>query len=419
MVEGQSEPRRLSRRIYRAALAFSLSFLLVCVASEIALRLVGDRDAAVAEGTASLPAYWVELMQARIFESVPDPVRRYAMKPGASATVHDEVTGQDWLFRVNAHRARGPEYPAAKPEGERRILCLGDSFAFGLWCNEDETLVGHLARLANEHEPAPDVHWRGITIGVPGYHTGQQRIAFEDDGLELDPDVVVLYFNTNDIMRDGFFYDDERAIVRVDLAPLPSDLRRVLWHSHLYGFLTRKLLTEPAKRVPSPHLDPSIPYAHVREDNQRYCREELGRIADLCRERGIPLFVVNQPLMTWSDDARGRNWNILPLYRWAERTFDELGLPQLGLLGWMRGYSDGVDRISGLAPDEPAPEPDFRPDFFFADPAVQRWVQAYRAGNPLPAADLPKDPDFHLLGDGYGSMARLVYPAMQAEGMVP
>jgi len=391
----------------------------MCFLAEIGLRIAGDREQAVAEGLAKLPKPWLELLDAQLFESVDDPIRRYAMKPGSTATVHDEETGQDWYFRVNSHRARGPEYPAQKPVNERRILCLGDSFSFGLWCNEDESLVGHLARMANENETERDITWRGITIGVPGYHSGQQRVAFEQDGLALDPDVVVLYFNTNDILQNGFFYDDELDIIRVDMAQLPTGLRRVLWNSHLYGFLTRKLITEVVQKIESPHLDPSVSYAHVREDNQVYCRSEIARIKELCEERGIPLFVVNQPLMTWSEAARGRDWRLAELFHWAREMFDELELPQIGMLGWMRGYSDGVDRIEGLGPDEPLPEPDFRPDFFFADPSVQRWVNAFKAGAPLPVQELPEDPDFHLLGEGYASMARITYAAMQAEQLLP
>ncbi len=418
MDPGQSKPRKLSQRISRAALAFSLSFLALCLFAEVALRVTGDREQTVAKSSAELPPLWQKMLDDQIFHSVPDPIRRYAMNPGASTTLHDETTGQDWSYRVNQQRARGPELEREKPENERRILCVGDSFAFGLWCNNDETLVGHLARLANENEPDPSINWRGITIGVPGYHSGQQRVAFEQDGLALDPDVVVLYFNTNDIMQNGFFFDDELSIIRDDQAQLPSNLRRALWSSHLYGFLTRKLITEPIRRIPSPHLDPRVPYAHVREDNQAYCKSEIARIAELCRERDLPLFIVNQPLMTWSDSARGRDWPIAKLYFWARDTFDELGIPQQGMLGWMRGFSDGVDRIEGLAKNEPLPEPDFRPDFYFADPAVQRWVQAFKAGISLPA-ELPAEPDFHLLGEGYGSMARVVYPAMQSAKMLP
>ena len=96
--------------------------------------------------------------------------------------------------------------PAEKPAGERRILCLGDSFAFGLWCDEEETLVAALAARANarEAELASGRVWRALDLGVPGYHLGQTLRAFVQDGLALQPDVVLLYFNTNDIEQTGF-----------------------------------------------------------------------------------------------------------------------------------------------------------------------------------------------------------------------
>ena len=316
-----------------------------------------------------------------------------------------------WLFRVNSHRARGPEYPLAKPAGEKRLVCIGDSFAFGLWADEDETLVGHLARLASEAEQAAGsgIRWRGISLGVPGYHAGQQRRALEQDALRLDPDVVVLYYNTNDILRDGFFLDEELGALRVDQTPLPVGLRRLLWHSHLYGFLVREVGARSRSGAASPHLDP---------DNQAYAAAAIREMAALCRAREVPLFFVNQPLYTWMGDARRPDWWVLPLVQWAEELREELGLPGYSLLGFLRGYADGVDR---LGPGGGGPKEDFFPDRYIADEAVQRGFEIYDAGgDPLEEGlVVPEEPDFHLTGEGYGHMARLVYPAMREAGLVP
>ena len=74
-------PRSRRARLYRGLLAFSVSFLVVCTVSEIALWLVDDRADAVSAGAAALPEHWVELMNAGVFASIDDPVRRYAMNP--------------------------------------------------------------------------------------------------------------------------------------------------------------------------------------------------------------------------------------------------------------------------------------------------------------------------------------------------
>jgi len=395
-----------------------------CVgAAELALRVTGYRAEAFRADVNRQHPYWPPLLDGGVFEEIDDPVRRYAMRPGASVRVEDAVHDESWLFRVNRYRARGPDFPLEKPAGERRLLCLGDSFAFGLWCDEGRTLVGHLARMATEAEAARGAatRWRGISLGVPGYHSGQQLRAFEQDGLRLDPDVVVLYYNTNDIMQDGFFLDTELGVLRSDPIPLPTGLRRVLWHSDLYCFVSLKL-NRYYNSIPSPHLDPRTPWAHVREDNQRATRAAIERIAELCRARGVPLFFVNQPLLTWSQDARGRNWRTLPLVDWAEELRAELGLPGIDLAGWLRGYADGVDRIRGLDADEEPPPPDFYPERYFADVAVQRYLAAVERrpdGAPEVPFEIPEEPDFHLLGAGYEHLARLCYPAMRAAGMVP
>jgi lysophospholipase L1-like esterase len=425
--------RESRRRRLRTGCLVSIFTLALCtLAAEVALRATGDRERAFAEGVNRTNRRWVALMTAGVFEEVDDPVRRYAMRPGAST----EVDG--WRFRVSVHRSRGPDFPSAKPAGEKRMLLLGDSFAFGMWCDEDATLVGHLARMASarEAELGTGVAWRPVDLGVPGYHTGQQLLALEQDGLALEPDVVVLYFNTNDIAREGFFFDEELGL-RNDHLPLPTALRRLLWESHLYGFIVRQHYLA-LKEVPAAAFDPRVPWAHVRADNQAATREALAQIARVCRERGIALFLVNQPLWTWCGAARDPEWPVRPLVGWVEGIRDELAIPGLDLLGLLSGYSDGVDRVAATPPGEAPPPPDFLPDAYVADEDVQRAFAEARAlargegrdwerlsvaeQMALVArvpAEVPLEPDFHLTGEGYGHIARLCYPRMQAAGMVP
>jgi len=356
------------------------------------------------------------------------------MRPGAETAV------DGWTFRVNGLRARGPELPDPKPPTERRILALGDSFCFGLWSDEDETLVGHLARMANarERELGSGHTWRAVNLGVPGYHTGQQLRAFEQEGLASDPDVVLVYYNTNDIQTNGFFFD-ERYGLRNDYLPLPVALKRVLWSSHLYGAIVRWHYMQ-YQSLPAPAMDPRVPWAHVREDNQAATRASLERIAALCREHDLPVYFVNQPLMTLMGQMRDPDWAVVPLVEWAERTREELGMPGTNLLGWARGYADGVDRFVAGRPAAEQPPPDFLVDKYYADVHVEAalaWVRARTAErgqdwDALPFAEqvaafagvppelaVPQELDFHLNGAGYGHIAEVVYPGMQAAGMLP
>lgn len=371
---------------------------------ELGLRVAGDREKALNQNLQRLHRPWVQLMEGDLFQPLPDPVRRYSLRPRVEVQVDDQT------FRVNSYRGRGEELPPEKPPGERRMLAIGDSFCFGLWSDEDETLVGHLARLANEADPDGDP-WKTINLGVPGYHTGQQLRALEQDGLPLDPDLVVLYFNTNDIVSEGFFYDEELQVLHSDHSPLPQGVRRALWNSHLYGWIVRRLERRHHARG-SPHLDPNTPWAHVREDNQQATRESLARIAELCAERDIPLFMVHQPLMTWSGDTWDADWPILPLVDWMEEVRAELGISGVNLLGWVRCNTDGVDR----GPRRPPEEHYFMLERYFADESVQQVVAAMDRGETADF-EMPAEPDFHLTGEGYGHMARVVFDAMLEQGV--
>ncbi len=417
------------RRLRRGLLASILSVGSLVALCEVGLRAAGYRQRFFEKSVNKTNRRWVELTTARLFEEIPDPVRRYAMRPLA------EVGIDDWTFRVSSHRSRGPDFPLAKERSERRILCLGDSFAFGLWCGEDETLVAQLARLANERERAQGtgVSWRSVNLGVPGYHAGQSLRTLEQDGLALAPDVVVYYFNTNDIEQEGFFFDERLGVLRRDFLPLPVRLRRFLWQSHLYGWIATQFRNAIEARA-APQFDPEVPYAFVREDNQRATLSSIARMAELLAERKIPFFLVNQPLLTWQGDMRRPDWIGASLVDWAETAREELGIAGVSLLGLFRGWSDGVDRT-----EEGSSSYDFLLDSYCADERMQAAVEFARARaaaaglawDELPYEEKiacfagfqgdmpPSEPDFHLIGAGYGAIARVVYPRMQEAGFLP
>ena len=212
-----------------------------------------------------------------------------------------------------------------------------------------------MANAAEEARGGSD-RWRAINLGVPGYHSGQQLRALEADGLALDPDVVVLYFNTNDIVAEGMYLSEELNALYSDHLPLlPVGLRRTLWrYSYLYGWITRAY-TRSFSALPAAHVDERVPWAHVRADNQAATRASIRRIAELCAERDVPLFFVNQPLLTWGGDYHRADWPGLALVAWAEELHAELGLPGISLLPLFRGYTDLVDR-------SPAPTENAVPD---------------------------------------------------------
>lgn len=90
---------------------------------------------------------------------------------------------------INAQGFRGDDWEL--DTDARRVLVLGDSFAFGWGVEADETF----AALVDDAAPELAV----FNAAVSGYGTDQQRLLLERLVPELRPDLVVLVFCWNDL----------------------------------------------------------------------------------------------------------------------------------------------------------------------------------------------------------------------------
>lgn len=138
----------------------------------------------LAEGAAQLYAHKVVKL-GKLFR--PDDQLGWAPLPNLDL-VRNNHNGEPWLTRTNEEGLRGPS--EWSETASRRMLILGDSFAFGEGVNiEDrfDTLIG---------KQFPDLSI--INLGVMGYGTDQQAIklrAWEDDLRPGDILLVLTYSN--------------------------------------------------------------------------------------------------------------------------------------------------------------------------------------------------------------------------------
>ena len=118
-----------------------------------------------------------------------DPVLAYDLQPGAVVQREDGI-----VYHVNAQGFRHQNDVEPRHPGKRRIEILGDSVAFGMDLNEDQTFA-HLLEdeLSRDGQPM-----QVLNLSVLGYKTAQEVRRFERDGLRLEPDGVVLAFCLND-----------------------------------------------------------------------------------------------------------------------------------------------------------------------------------------------------------------------------
>lgn len=144
---------------------------------------------------------WARLQPRRFFLEH-DPELGFRLEPGAVG----EYRGR-WLLspnpairtpvRINSLGIRGPEIAIPKPEGNRRLLILGDSYVQALEVPYADTFYALLAESVRASgapllEPVP--------MGVTGYGQAQQLLWLQKLGVRLEPDLVVAsVFLGNDI----------------------------------------------------------------------------------------------------------------------------------------------------------------------------------------------------------------------------
>ncbi len=106
----------------------------------------------------------------------------------------------DVEMRINKDGLRAGEYARKKPQGVRRVLVFGDSFAEG-WGVESEEVVSEQLERCLRSSAVDSVEV--INFGVAGYGTDQALLLYEKLGVVYEPDVVVLLFYGNDLWNNA------------------------------------------------------------------------------------------------------------------------------------------------------------------------------------------------------------------------
>jgi N-acetylglucosaminyldiphosphoundecaprenol N-acetyl-beta-D-mannosaminyltransferase len=240
---------------------------------------------AMAEGT-------VQVWRPQILERYPAGL--YAAAPRRQYQLRRDFTGQFRYpefrtdVRINSQGLRAEQVYGPKPAGVRRVLAVGDSFTMGYSVQHGQTWARRLEELLG---PAYEV----LNAGVPGYSTWQEIAYLEEEGLGLEPDMVLLaFFMGNDLADNAGpelpvkLQEGKLVAAREPDGLLPRAVR--FWlarHSHLYH------LVWPAQRAlrgKSPGNRDPYP-----EAGWQATAGLLDRAKRLCRDRQAELFILLIP----------------------------------------------------------------------------------------------------------------------------
>ncbi len=101
------------------------------------------------------------------------------------------------MNRHNSLGYRGEEVTIPKPEGVFRIVCMGGSTTYSIEVKNYRQTYPYL--LQRDLQQAGYENVEVVNAGVSGYSSADSLVNFEFRLLDLEPDLIIVYDNVNDI----------------------------------------------------------------------------------------------------------------------------------------------------------------------------------------------------------------------------
>ena len=200
------------------------------------------------------------------------------------------------IYSTNSKGFRGvKEYTPTK--SKKRIVVVGDSFAWGENSMDNETFPFYLEKLSNESIET-------INMGVHGYGPDQFYIYFTRDGLKYKPDAVVFglflpdihrtIFKVREYFKPRFILENGKLKLDTDSTNIP-DLKTALQMSseikkknRLYSLsYLHGLLNKAARRAASYRGETSLTLEIIDEMHDLLKKENIEMIVVLIPEQGM------------------------------------------------------------------------------------------------------------------------------------
>jgi len=240
----------------------------------------------------------------------------------------------------NSHGYRDLERTLAKPPGARRVLSLGDSFAWGASVEFEDAYPQRLERgLRRRRREA----WQVVNLALPGMNTVDEAAQLESEGMAYEPDVVLLGFVLND-SEDATAAEARRAREWAEPKEKP---RGPLDHSALFRLVSARLwaTAENRRRVTG--------YKSMYGDDAPgwiAARKALAGMGARCREKGVPFVVAIFPLFGNPLDAR---YPFPEIHAKVTQAAGEAGAKVIDLLPAYRGLRWELLVVNGVDDEHP------------------------------------------------------------------
>ncbi len=251
-------------------------------------------------------------------------------------------TGRRDRQPINALGYRDLERVQPKPSGVRRLVCLGDSFTWGVGVLFDDAWPQRVERTLSRTRGE---RWEAVNLAEPGMNAVQQVSRLDSEGFGYGPDVVVMAWVLNDsededaaeARRAQDWAEDERREADPAFASRSALLRLVRTRVHA--------TVENRRRITGYRSMYGDGYAGWVK-----ARQALVTMGGLCRARGVPFVVVIFPLFANPLDA---GYPFAELHAKVAQAAGEAGAKVVDLLPSYRRVDWRLLVVDGAADEHP------------------------------------------------------------------
>lgn len=242
---------------------------------------------------------------------VPDPDLLFRGKPGLKIRIRDWSGAFTCDYAHNREGFRDTDHVEPKPAGTFRILCLGDSFTYGVGAEQGDTYPARLEKLLNQR-PGSRPRAEVLNLGLPAYFAKQERILLTKMAPRYEPDLVLVGFLGNHVVdaslgMDTFGLSSEGYILFHETKVLGRAGDWLHRQSRLVQWLLKKKLKRKRKQAfrekhPNDRKDLYRDNGSFETGWQRV-EEEYGLIARTARASGARCAIVYIPEIDFMDPA--------------------------------------------------------------------------------------------------------------------
>ena len=293
-----------SRGILINLALFLFSTLFALFLTEIALRLMGLNPLYVSPERDQFWKY--------------DSLLGWAHQPGQEGIF--ETPQFQTAVRINENGLRDRQHSYQRQNNVKRVLVLGDSFAWGYGVEEPE----RFSQLLEEN-----LGVEVINAGVSGYSTDQELLWYQNEGIKYETDLVILVFTGNDVgdndrqLVNTIYYKPKFVIENGHLVPTGYPVPETSSQGRLiYSLSQRSAL---AYFLIQRYFDFRSVYARERADSEQVTSPVSGVSAE-AEPFKLTMALIDE--MRTIAESRNAEFMIVTTDRWwnhpSEKTYQDL-----------------------------------------------------------------------------------------------